>query len=407
MTATTDHASAAASEPAGTPSAAELIARVRELQPLIRENAARGEQDRRVAEESIRALEKAGILKIAQPKRYGGYETSMRTMLDVSAAVGEADGGTSWVVTLLNVCAWMTGTYPQQAQDDVWGADPGALVSGVLAPTSESRKVDGGHVVTGRWFWNSGSWHATWAVLGIPITDSSGETVDQGLALIPRSDLELEETWFVAGMKSTGSNCLIAKDVFVPDHRVISVPPAIEGQYATELTGEALYQSAFVPILALVLAGPQLGLGRAALDIVRGKAPRKPISYTFYTAQADSVAFQLQLAEAAMLIDTAQLHAYRAADDIDQAAASGVYPDFLTRARVRADTGWAIDHIVKAINILLSAHGAGSFADSNPLQRIWRDSSVAARHAVVLPVVGYEVYGKALLGRDDQITPLV
>jgi hypothetical protein len=52
------------------------------------------------------------------------------------------------------------------------------------------------------------------------------------------------------------------------------------------------------------------------------------------------VVFQLQLAEAAMLIDTAHLHAYRAADDIDQAAARGTYPDFLTRARV--DTGWAI-----------------------------------------------------------------
>ena len=119
------------------------------------------------------------------------------------------------------------------------------------------------------------------------------------------------------------------------------------------------------------------------------------------------MAFQLQLAEAAMLIDTAHLHAYRAAADIDEAAAHGEYPDFLTRARVRADTGWVIDHIVRAINILLSAHGAASFADVNPLQRLWRDSSVAARHAVVLPVVGYEVYGKALLGREDHITPLV
>ena len=408
MTTVTDHpSSAGTSERTGIPSPGELIARARELQPLLRDNAAQGEQDRRVPDDSINALRKAGILKIAQPKRYGGYETSMRTMLDVSAALGEADGGTAWVATLLNVCAWMTGLYPQQAQDDVWGADPDALVSGVLAPTAETRKVDGGHQVSGRWFWNSGSWHATWAVLGIPITDENGETVDQGLALIPRSDLELQETWFVAGMKSTGSNCLIAKDVFVPDHRIVSVPPAIEGHYATEFSDETLYRSAFVPILALVLAGPQLGMGRAALQIVREKAAKKPISYTFYTAQTDSVAFQLQLAEAAMLIDTAHLHAYRAADDIDEAARRGTYPDYLTRARVRADTGWAVDHILKAINILLSAHGAGSFADSNPLQRIWRDSSVAARHAVVLPVVGYEVYGKALLGREDHITPLV
>jgi alkylation response protein AidB-like acyl-CoA dehydrogenase len=115
----------------------------------------------------------------------------------------------------------------------------------------------------------------------------------------------------------------------------------------------------------------------------------------------------MQIAEAAMLIDTAHLHAYRAADDIDRYAELGSYPDMITRTRVRADTGWAIEHITKAIDILVSAHGAGSFAEVNPLQRIWRDSNVAARHAVTLPAVSYEVYGKALLGRDDQITPLV
>ena len=98
----------------------------------------------RVAQESIDALTAAGVFKIAQPRRYGGYETSMRTMLDVSAAVGEADGGTAWVVTLLNVCAWLTGLYPRQAQDDVWGDDPDALVCGVLAPTAETGKVEGG-----------------------------------------------------------------------------------------------------------------------------------------------------------------------------------------------------------------------------------------------------------------------
>ena len=121
----------------------------------------------------------------------------------------------------------------------------------------------------------------------------------------------------------------------------------------------------------------------------------------------NSVAFQLQIAEAAMLIDTAHLHAYRAADDIDLAAVSGEYLDYLGRARVRADTGYVAEKITRAIDILLSAHGAGSFADVNPLQRIWRDSATAARHAIVSPMVGYEIYGKALLGVEDKITPLV
>lgn len=393
--------------PVAIPAAAELVERIRALQPMLAKNAAQGETDRRVVEESITALTDAGVFRIAQPRRYGGYETSMRTTLDVSAAVAEADGGTAWVVTLCNVCAWMTGLFPERAQNDVWGDTPDAKVSGVLAPTSEAVKVDGGFRVTGRWFYNSGSWHASWAVLGIPITDDAGEAIDQGLALVPYADLELEDTWFVAGMKSTGSNCLIATDVFVPQHRIVSVPQTIGGRYATEHTEETLYRSAFVPLLSLVLAGPQLGMGRKALEIVREKAAKKPISYTFYTAQSDSVAFQLQLARAAMMVDTAHLHAYRAADDIDTAAAAGVFPDELSRTRVRADTGWVLEHITKAIDILLSAHGAASFAEINPLQRIWRDSSVGARHAVVLPTVSYEIYGKALLGRDDQITPLI
>lgn len=401
MTSTTEKPTSSAVSPA------DLLDRIIALQPLLAANSAQGETDRRVVEESITALTEAGVFKIAQPKRYGGYETSMRTMLDVSAAVGEADGGTAWVVTLCNVCAWMTGLFPERAQDDVWADTPEAKVSGVLAPTAECTKVDGGYRVKGRWYYNSGSWHADWAALGIPIVDEQGETVDQGLALIPRADLEVQETWFVAGMRASGSNCLVADGAFVPEHRVISIPPAIEGNYATEHKDETLYRSAFVPLLALVLAGPQLGMGRKALRLVTEKAAKKAISYTFYTAQADSVAFQMQLAEAAMMIDTAHLHAYRAADDIDTAAAEGRYLDPLRRARVRADTGWVLDHVTKAIDILLFAHGAGSFAESNPLQRIWRDSAVAARHAVTLPAVNYEIYGKSLLGREDQITPLI
>jgi alkylation response protein AidB-like acyl-CoA dehydrogenase len=413
---TTPPGSPATTGPAGTesvstgpaPSTAELVERARAIGPLLAANAVQGEADRRVTEESIKAMTDAGLFKIAVPKRYGGYETSVRTMLEVSAAVGEADGGTAWVLTLINVCNWLIGLFPQQAQDDVFGADPDTLASGVLAPTATTVKVDGGWRVTGKWYYNSGSWHASWAGLGIPVTDECGEVVNQAIALIPRGDLSLEDTWFVAGMKSTGSNALIAEDVFVPEHRVALVPPAIAGHYPTEhLATEPFYRSALVPVLALVLVGPQLGLGQAALDYVISKAAKKPVSYTFFATQAESTGFQLQVAEAARLIDTAKLHAFRAADDIDRAAAAGDYPDLLSRARVRSDTGYAAECITRAIDILLYAHGAASFADVSPLQRIWRDSATAARHAVVSPQVSYEAYGKALLGVQENITPLI
>jgi alkylation response protein AidB-like acyl-CoA dehydrogenase len=122
----------------------------------------------------------------------------------------------------------------------------------------------GGYEVSGKWPWASGSWHADWALVGIVVPDATGAPVDQTLAFFSMSELSIQETWLVAGMKGTRNNTIVAEKVFVPDHRLHSVLRAIENEYATEHTDEPLYRSSFIPVLTLILAGPQLGLGRAA-----------------------------------------------------------------------------------------------------------------------------------------------
>jgi alkylation response protein AidB-like acyl-CoA dehydrogenase len=391
------------------PTLKELLLRIEETKPILTANVDETEANRRVAQANIDALTNAGAFKVMVPRRFGGYQMTIREKLEVSAAVAEACGSTGWVVALTNVCNWMASVLPDQAQQDIFGANPDAKVAGVLNPSADVRKVEGGYQVSGQWPWASGSWHADWALVGIVVPDDAGKPVDQALAFIPMSQLSIKETWFVAGMKGTGSNTMIAEDVFVPLHRLHSVPRAIENDYATEHTEEELYRSSFIPVLTLILAGPQLGLGRAALQFVVDKAPKRGISYTKFERQIDSTAFQLQIATAATMIDTAHLHVFRAAADIDDAAAAGEKLSYVRRARVRADTAYAITQIREAIDALLSAHGASSFAEASPLQRIWRDSNTAGRHAVVDPLVNQEVYGKALLGipYEDNITPLI
>lgn len=387
---------------------AEAISNIETIHPLLRANSAQGEEDRRVPEESIAALRDAGAFRVGTPKRYGGFGGSLQDMLDVSAAVGYADGGAAWVTTLGNVCGWLTGLTSRELQDEVWGEDPDAFVTGVLAPTAQAVRVEGGYRVTGRWYYNSGSYQSTWAIAGFPVPNEAGEVVDQGLAFFPRSDYDIEDTWFVAGMRSSASNCIVVEDKFVPEHRVMSVPPAIGGTYInTDPSDGPVNQMAFVPVLALVLIGTQLGLGRAAFDYVVEKATKKPISYSFFATQAESTAVQLELAKIAQLLDTAELHARRAAADVDGHAEAGTYPDYLTRARVRADTALVAESITRAIDMLISVHGAGSFAEVNPLQRIWRDANTAARHAVINPLVSYEVYGKAIVGDERPVSPIV
>jgi 3-hydroxy-9,10-secoandrosta-1,3,5(10)-triene-9,17-dione monooxygenase len=61
----------------------------------------------------------------------------------------------------------------------------------------------------------------------------------------------------------------------------------------------------------------------------------------------------------------------------------------------------------EAVDLLVSAHGTSSLADSNRLQRLWRDVHVASHHAITEWQVNLEVYGKALLGVEPNITPLI
>lgn len=384
-----------------------LVRRAEALKPLLERNAVESEKNRRAAEENIQAIREAGLFRLMVPKRYGGYEGTLRAHLEVSAALGEACGGTAWVVALTNVCAWFTGLFSKRAQDEVFGANPDARVAGVFNASPATRRVGGGLVVSGKWYSSSGSLHADWATVGVEERDANGAVVAQYLALMPKADYRIEDTWFTAGMRASGSNCIVAEEVFVPDHRLLNLGSAIEGEYATELKDEACYRALFVPFAALVLNGPQLGLGRAALNYVIANASRRAIGYTSFERQSDSVVFQTQVAEAALKIDSARLRALRAADEVDQAALNGLKLDALTRARLRADVGLVNTHILDAINVLLSAHGAGSFAESSPMQRWWRDSNAAARHAVTLPAVGLELYGKALLGVENTVTALV
>ncbi len=393
---------------AAAPAEADLLGRARDLGPLLKKNAVQTEADRRVAEENIRALEDAGLFKVAVPRRYGGHEAPFRTFVQVSAELGRACGSTAWTATLINVCSWLTSLYPQQAQDEVFGADPDARVAGVLAPTATSQKAKGGQVIAGRWGFASGSLHANWVIVGIPVADDAGEMVDQGLALVAREQVTIEDTWYVAGMRGTGSNTIVADKVFVPSHRILSVPPAVGGVYPTEHKDERLYRSALVPVLALVLNGPMVGLAEGAFDVVTAAlAKGRGIAYTFYDKASLAPTVQLQMAEAAQLIDTARLHLLRAADDIDRCAQSGDYMDFLTRARVRADVGTIAKRTREAVDLLLNVHGASSFAEANPLQRIWRDLEVCTRHAVVGAEISKELYGRALLGVEEQITALI
>ena len=384
-----------------------LIERIAAIRPILEKNAGETERNRRVVDENIAALKDAGAFKIMVPTRYGGWQADIRTKLEVSREVAKGCGSTAWVTALMNVCAFFVGVMNEQAQHDVWGTNPEARIAGVFNPTATSRKVEGGIIVTGAWAWASGSYHADWSFVGVPFMSADGEFMYPAMALIPNSGVTIEDTWFTSGMRGTGSNTIHADEVFVPDHRLHWVPGLLNHEYDTPFKDETLYRSAFIPVAALILAGPQLGLAQAALDYVIEKGHKRGIAYSEYELQRDAPTFQLAISKAATLVDTAHLFAYRAAADIDTAAAAGRAMTYVERARTRNDTGHAAESAREAIRVLCSAHGASSFAEASPMQRMWRDSEIASRHAVVAPEISALIYGRALMGFTEGVSFLV
>jgi 3-hydroxy-9,10-secoandrosta-1,3,5(10)-triene-9,17-dione monooxygenase len=385
------------------PTRTELVDRAVNLQPLLRKQLADSDIQRRQSDDVIEALTDAGFFRLNKPRRFGGYPVDLRTTLQITEALAEADGSAAWVVGIASTGAWAVNRGSEQLQEEVFGADPDARIagSGMACP---ARREQGGLRLTGRWGYASGSPHATWAALVATVTDDPEQAPDAYFSLVPVAQLQLEDTWHTVGMRGTGSNTYLAEDVFVPEHRMI---PAAELNEGSTSSDEPVHRLPFASVATLALMGTLLGLGRAALALAIDKAPSKPMHHTFFARQSDSVGVQVQVAEAALKLQTARLHAYRVADDLDSAAANGHELDYGLRAQARAQFGYSAQQVLEAIHILLNVHGAAAFAESSLMHQYWRDANTAARHAGLNAYVGYEVYGKALLGVPERISPMV
>ena len=120
------------SQTAATAAESGLLDRTRALLPLLRENAQRTEDLRRVADENIEALTDAGVFRMTVGRHFGGYESSLDTQYDVLAEIA---GGMP--VDRLgrddpHGDDLEHGHVPRQAQDEVF-ADPRVRVASVFA----------------------------------------------------------------------------------------------------------------------------------------------------------------------------------------------------------------------------------------------------------------------------------
>src|SRR4029079_1234684 len=202
------------------PTREELVSRARALQPLLREHAAMADAERKAPDPVIDAVTAAGFYRLLSPRQFGGYEAEVRTVLEISELLGQADGSVAWLVGLGATAAWMASHFSDRARSEVFADNGDARIAGAATP-GPARRVDGGLRVSGRWAYASGCPHATWAGIVAIVADDSGQPADAYWCLVPASDLRIEDTWRTPGRRGTGSNTWVGEDGLVPDYRTI------------------------------------------------------------------------------------------------------------------------------------------------------------------------------------------
>ena len=94
-------------------------------------------------------MQAAGLFKVLQPKRWGGYELDIRTYFEVQMALGEGDMSVAWVYGVVGVHPWFVALLDDRARQDIWGKDNTTLICSSLMPAGMAKPVDGGFRISG------------------------------------------------------------------------------------------------------------------------------------------------------------------------------------------------------------------------------------------------------------------
>ncbi|MFV8049064.1 3-hydroxy-9,10-secoandrosta-1,3,5(10)-triene-9,17-dione monooxygenase oxygenase subunit [Mycobacterium sp. 48b] len=377
-----------------------VLAGIDELLPTLRERAQETEDLRKLPDANVKALEDIGFFKLLQPEQWGGLQCDPTDFYEAVRRLASACGSTGWVAGIIGVHNWHLALFDQQAQEDVWGEDTAVRISSSYAPMGAGTVTEAGdgYIVNGAWNWSSGCDHATWAFLGGPVI-KDGRPVDFGSFLIPRTDYQIDDVWNVVGLRGTGSNTVVVKDVFVPKHRFLSYKAMNDGTAGGYRTNTApVYKMPWGTIHPTTISAPIVGMAYGAYDAhVEHQGKRVRAAFAGEKAKDDPFA-KIRIAEAASDIDAAwrQLSG-NVADEYALLVAGQEIP-FELRARARRDQVRATGRAIASIDRLFEASGATALSNDAPVQRFWRDAHAGRVHAANDPERAYLIFGNNEFG---------
>ncbi|PZQ53715.1 MAG: acyl-CoA dehydrogenase [Novosphingobium pentaromativorans] len=382
-----------------------LVEKARSLREFLQKEAPEGEKRRSPTPAVDQMLKTEGFLRLLLPQRLGGFGLSTTDFCRVQMEIAKGDPAVSWVMQIINGTSWITSLAPDGVQDTIFGEGP-QTVCGAYNPPGKARKVDGGWIINGKWPYMSGSRQSKWAQQGVVLEGYDGPVVPGiSMCYLPMDSMTIEDTWFVSGMQGTGSDTAIAKDVFIPDDQMVLMDErAGQIDRTKRHFGAPSDLLPAVPVVRTTGIAQLIGAVEGMLEIVTAESPKKPVLTTTISPRTNSGAYMRDLGEAAAMIDTAKLILFNLTAKLDRVA-QGEEFTLAEKAKQRSGGAQMVELVHSASESLMFQAGSSGFALDKPINRYWRDISMALRHIQNIPTIGYEIYGRNLAGADPISPP--
>jgi 3-hydroxy-9,10-secoandrosta-1,3,5(10)-triene-9,17-dione monooxygenase len=376
-----------------------ILTRAQALAPKLAERARTADELRRLPDETVADLKAGGFFRLLQPSRWGGAEADPLTFFDVQQTLAAACTSTAWVFGVVTVHNWQLALFPLQAQEEVWGADADTLISSSYAPTGKVERTDGGFKISGRWSFSSGCDHCQWVFLGGLVPPEKGDRGPEMLTfLVPRKDYRIEDNWFVAGLKATGSKDIVIDGAFVPAHRTHKFSDGFRrASPGNEVNPAPLYRLPFGQIFVRSVSTSAIGAAQGALDVYTKIAAKRVAAGDGQKVAEDPQA-QLVAARAAALIDEARVVLRRNFEEMMAAVRAGSDIPLDRRLRFRLDSSQAVVKSVAAVDELFTASGGRAIFLDHPLLRFFLDVHAARAHYANNPDKPAKNWGGVQLG---------
>ena len=374
-----------------------LLARARELVPRLAERASQAEAQRSIPAETIADFKRAGLFRVMQPKRYGGYELDPNVFFDIQMTLSEGCMSSGWVYGVVGVHNWQLALFDERAQRDVWERDSSVLIASTYMPKGQVERTDGGFKFKGRWGFSSGVDHADWVFLGGMVPSNNGMP-DYRTFLVPRADFEVNDNWHTVGLKGTGSKEIIVKDAFVPEYRTHR---ALDGFMGTSpglsVNPAPLYKLPFGQVFVRAVSTASLGALQGALNTFRSYATTR-VSNNDGSKPADDPSAARAAAEAAVAVDEMKLALHRNFDAMMDRLGRGEALDVNDRIHYRYQSADVAGRCAELIDPIFHACGGQGIYTDNPIGRFFVDIHAARMHYANNADKFGRNYGGVLLG---------